>query len=313
MSQETVQILMDMGFEKEKAEKSVSMTGNLGVEPAMEWLLAHNEEMEPSTSQGSSTSNTTSEMNTSTSSSAVPKSYKCEDCNKLFADTAALEYHAMKSGHSNFSESTEEKKPLTEEEKKEQMKKLEERLKEKRREREAKEKEEENEKEKIRIRSGKELAAAKKKLEDENIKKIMDERKREKQEEKIARDRVKAQIEADKLARKKLFGQMSGEEQPKPVLPVAVLSPQKQAKDYKETKLQIRLTNGQTIVQTFNVNEMLAAVRVYIELNRSDGDAPFNLMTSFPRKVFTNDDYDKPLGVLGLVPSAVIILSKSLQ
>jgi len=75
-------------------------------------------------------------------------------------------------------------------------------------------------------------------LEDENIKKIMDERKREKQEEKIARDRVKAQIEADKLARKKLFGQVSGQEQPKQVLPVATGS-QKQSKDYTETKLQV--------------------------------------------------------------------------
>lgn len=102
-----------MGFAKEKAEKSVSMTGNLGVEPAMEWLLAHNDEMEPSTSHGAS-SNTTAEMNTLTSSSAVAvaKSYKCEDCNKLFTDTGALEYHAMKSGHSNFSESTEEKKTI---------------------------------------------------------------------------------------------------------------------------------------------------------------------------------------------------------
>ncbi|CAH1726643.1 UBX domain-containing protein 1 [Aphis gossypii] len=311
MSQETVQILIDMGFQKEKAEKSVLMTGNKGVEPAMEWLLAHNDdELGPSTSQEGSAPNIKSESNTS--SSTVAKSYKCEDCNKLFTDTTALEYHAMKSGHSNFAESTEEKKPLTEEEKKEQMKKLEERLKEKRKEREAREKEEELEREKIRIRSGKEMAAAKKKLEDENIKKIMDERKREKQEEKIARDRVKAQIEADKLARKKLYGQVSAEEQPKQVLPVAV-SPQKQTKDYTETKLQIRLTNGQTIVQTFNVKEMMAAVRVYIELNRSDGDAPFCLMTSFPRKVFTSDDYEKPLDELGLVPSAVLILTKPQQ
>lgn len=66
----------------------------------------------------------------------------------------------------------------------------------------------------------------------------MDERKREKLEEKIARDRVKAQIEADKLARKKLFGQVSGQEQAKPVLPVAI-SPQKQSKEYTETKLQV--------------------------------------------------------------------------
>lgn len=67
----------------------------------------------------------------------------------------------------------------------------------------------------------------------------MDERKREKLEEKIARDRVKAQIEADKLARKKLFGQASGQEQPKEVLPVAAISPQKQLKNYTETKLQV--------------------------------------------------------------------------
>lgn len=65
----------------------------------------------------------------------------------------------------------------------------------------------------------------------------MDERKREKQEEKIARDRVRAQIEADKLARKKLFGHGS-EEQPKQVSSVTV-SPQTQSKDYTETKLQV--------------------------------------------------------------------------
>ncbi|VVC41568.1 Hypothetical protein CINCED_3A018971 [Cinara cedri] len=313
MSQETIQTLVDMGFQREKVEKSVLMTGNQGVEQAMEWLLAHHDEMEPSTSQGgSSVFNTLPETNISSVSPVVAKSYKCEDCNKLFTDTTALEYHAMKTNHSNFSESTEEKKPLTEEEKKEQMRKLEDRLREKRKERENKEKEEELEREKIRIRSGKELSAAKKKLEDENIKKIMDERKREKQEEKVARDRVKAQIEADKLARKKLFSQVSGEEQLKQVTPVA-LSPQKPLKDYTETKLQIRLTNGQSIIQAFNVKEMLAAVRVYIELNRSDGDAPFSLMTSFPRKVFTNEDYEKPLEQLGLVPSAVIILTKPVQ
>ncbi|XP_050525096.1 UBX domain-containing protein 1-A-like isoform X2 [Daktulosphaira vitifoliae] len=288
------------------------MTGNQGVEAAMEWLLAHNDENEPSTSQSNSNASNTSVPNAS-SSSSIAKSYKCEDCNKLFVDTTALEYHAMKSGHSNFSESTEEKKPLTEEEKKEQMKKLEERLKEKRREREIREKEEELEREKMRIRSGKELAAAKKKLEDENIKKIMDERKREKQEEKIARERVKAQIEADKLARKKMFGSTSGEEQ-KPVnIQSTVASSQQQSKIYTETKLQIRLTNGQTIVQTFNIKEMLAAVRVYVELNRTDGEAPFSLMTSFPRKVFTNEDYEKPLDQLGLVPSAVLILTKPVQ
>ncbi len=84
-------------------------------------------------------------------------------CNKLFKSQLEVEYHATKSGHSNFSESTEEKKPLTDEEKQEQLRKIEEKLKEKRREREEKEKQEALEKEKRRILSGKEMTEARKK------------------------------------------------------------------------------------------------------------------------------------------------------
>lgn len=38
-------------------------------------------------------------------------------CGKLFKTSEEVEFHAVKSGHTSFSESTEEKKPLTEEEK----------------------------------------------------------------------------------------------------------------------------------------------------------------------------------------------------
>lgn len=84
-------------------------------------------------------------------------------CNKLFKSQLEVEYHATKSGHSKFSESTEEKKPLTDEEKQEQLRKLEERLKEKRKEREEKEKQEELEKERRRIQSGRDITEAKRK------------------------------------------------------------------------------------------------------------------------------------------------------
>ncbi|KAG8171799.1 hypothetical protein JTE90_028880, partial [Oedothorax gibbosus] len=39
-------LLMDMGFPQEKAERALSVTGNQGVEQAMEWLLAHGDSME---------------------------------------------------------------------------------------------------------------------------------------------------------------------------------------------------------------------------------------------------------------------------
>lgn len=81
----------------------------------------------------------------------------------MFKSQLEVEYHATKSGHSNFSESTDEKKPLTDEEKQEQLRKIEEKLKEKRKEREENAKKEALEKEKRRIQSGKEINEAKRK------------------------------------------------------------------------------------------------------------------------------------------------------
>lgn len=42
-------------------------------------------------------------------------------------------------------------------------------------------------------------------------------------------------------------------------------------------------------------------MRLFIEMNRTDGNSPFQLMTTFPKKVFTDEDYDTPLDVLGML------------
>lgn len=285
----------------------------------MEWLLAHADELDSASSDPSaSTTSTPAAMDTSQTeakaeeSTAEAKSIKCEDCGKLFQTQVEIEYHAAKSGHSNFSESVEEKKPLTEEEKAEKLRKVEDMLKQKRKDREEKEKLEALEREKIRIKAGKEMIEAKKRLEEAEMKKILDQRKRDKEEERVARQRVKDQIEADKAARKAKFAQ--GENAPPPVevkaAPTIVKAPP--AKNYNETRLQIRLTNGQALTQTFGIKEPLSAVRVFVELNRTDGDAPFSFMTTFPKKIFKPEDNDLPLDSLGLVPSAVLIVTKTI-
>ncbi|XP_017299954.1 UBX domain-containing protein 1-like [Diaphorina citri] len=239
---------------KNKPNEALSKTGNKGCEQAMEWLLAHADELESgSSSQSSATpvtqntegaSQTEDKSEASTADGAEAKSIKCEDCGKLFQTQVEIEFHAAKSGHSNFSESTEEKKPLTEEEKAEKLKKVEDMLKQKRREREEKEKLEALEREKNRIKAGKEMIEAK----------------------------------------KRSFNEL----------------------------LQIRLTNGQALTQTFGIKEPLSAVRVFVELNRTDGDAPFTFMTTFPKKIFKPEDNDLPLDSLGLVPSAVLIVTKTI-
>ena len=95
---------------------------------------------------------------------------------------------------------------------------------------------------------------------------------------------------------------------PKPTVEDAPKPPQR---NYDETKIQIRLQDGKKMEQTFKAKEPLSAVRVYLQMNCPDlAGSPIKLMTSFPRKVFSEEDYEKPLEVLGLCPSAVVIMSK---
>ncbi|XP_044753966.1 UBX domain-containing protein 1-like [Coccinella septempunctata] len=315
--------LIEMGFTKEKAELAVSRCGSTNIETIMDWILSHEEELDaisanPSQNPSAVTQQEPAACNPENIAEGegkpedlVVRSIKCNDCGKLFQTQDEVSFHAVKSGHGNFSESVEEKKPMTEEEKKEQLSKIEAKLRQRRLEREAKEKEEELEKERNRIRSGKELLEAKKKHEELEMKKILDQRRREKEEEKIARQRVKEQIEQDKLARKAKYSNQPMEvETPKAAVPTIAAT--KSVTNYTEVRLQIRLTNGSALTHTFLAKEPLSAVRLYVEMNRNDGEGPFNLMTNFPKKIFTSEDYEKPLDTLGLAPSAVLIVSKAL-
>jgi len=157
---------------------------------------------------------------------------------------------------------------------------------------------------------GKDMTEARRKHDELEAKKIVDERKRQKADDKAARAKVLAQIEADKQRRKEMFSNEKPVETPKPA--ATVVSPAKPAaRDYTETRLQMRLPDGSALVETFKAKEPLSAVRLYIQTNRTDGlTGNFTMQTTFPRRVFTDDDMEAPLSVLDLVPSAVIMVSK---
>lgn len=133
------------------------------------------------------------------------------------------------------------------------------------------------------------------------------------QEEKRARDRVRAQIEADKAARREQMAALTGKATapaPSAPIPVTADSTSKAPKAYTSTRIQVRLANGTTLVETFDVKEPLSAVRLFVQLKHGT-DEPFAMMTTFPRKVYDDEDFEKPLEALGLVPSAVLIVTKA--
>lgn len=60
----------------------------------------------------------------------------------------------------------------------------------------------------------------------------------------------------------------------------------------------MRLLDGSTLSAVFKAQEPLAAVRVYVQMNGANGQ-DFNLITPYPRRVYTDLDMEKPLRELG--------------
>eukprot|EP00571_Detonula_confervacea_P012271 CAMPEP_0172298862 /NCGR_PEP_ID=MMETSP1058-20130122/1318_1 /TAXON_ID=83371 /ORGANISM="Detonula confervacea, Strain CCMP 353" /LENGTH=556 /DNA_ID=CAMNT_0013008157 /DNA_START=34 /DNA_END=1704 /DNA_ORIENTATION=+ len=185
-----------MGFSLIRAQKGL-LNGNGSVEGAVEWLLTHQED-----------------ANIDDPIEKVPKhpvlSYKCNDCGKILANMANLELHANKTGHSDFEESTEQKKALTAEEKQAQMAKIKTLLKAKRSEREEVEKVENVELEKQRRFMGQEMAKTREQMERDERKRSVRTRKKEKDDAVRERQRIRAELEKDKRERIANKGKLKG-------------------------------------------------------------------------------------------------------
>ncbi|XP_018007412.1 UBX domain-containing protein 1 isoform X2 [Hyalella azteca] len=290
-------------------QESVAGTDD-NTNPATPSAAASGDEAEGSTPMETGEDKKTSEEDAAAAAEA--KSIRCDDCGKLFKTPEEVEFHAVKSGHSSFSESTEEKAPLTEEQKKQKLLELEEKMKARRKAKAEEEAREEREREKKRIEMGKNVAEHRRKLEEDEIRKLAEEKRREKLEDKLARQRVKEQIEADKEARRQKLAAATGAA---PVVaaaapPPAAAPPAAPKKSYDETRIQFRLPSGPPVVQTFKAKEPLSAVKLWVTINHPcpDPSLTVSLSTTFPRQVFSEDQMVQPLESLGLVPSSVLMV-----
>lgn len=110
--------LLDMGFSTSLIDRCIKATGTNVLEQAIEWIMNHQNDPEPSQSSSSTDQiDQAAESGEIDASQLTAQSLQCQDCGKLFKDSAAAEFHAVKTSHQNFTESTEQIKPLTEEEK----------------------------------------------------------------------------------------------------------------------------------------------------------------------------------------------------
>uniref|UniRef100_A0A7S2CY40 UBA domain-containing protein n=1 Tax=Florenciella parvula TaxID=236787 RepID=A0A7S2CY40_9STRA len=129
-----------MGFPEVRVRKAL-MAGSSNAEAVINWCVEHGEDGDiddpiPLVAEASGTVG-----GGGGGGDGTVKSYKCNETGRLFACMADVELYAEKTGRSDFSECTEEKKPRTAEELARDKARLKERIAQKRRERGVEEKE----------------------------------------------------------------------------------------------------------------------------------------------------------------------------
>ncbi|EDV23741.1 UBX domain-containing protein 1 [Trichoplax sp. H2] len=264
--------LIELGFDRSKSEKALINVNNRGIEGAIDWIMAHT------------------------------------DSNDQSTDPTASANMQSQEGQPSSETTAETNRPLTEEEKKEKLEKLESKIKERRRLREAEERKLEKDQEISRRESGKMITDVKRKVEIKEMQKLAEQRKREKMEDRLAREKVKAMIAEDRARAKGKPDTTNSVTSQQTSTKVESSTESTVKKEYTNCRIQVRLSNGSNISATFDVNDTIATVMDFVRKNRTDGDCPFNLMTTFPRKVYSENDMDMTVKDAGFVPSISLVL-----
>lgn len=312
MAQSDLNLLIEMGFDKPKAELACKKSG--GLQGALEWLEKHQDRSleELQEEEANDTEEATQAEIKSLEGDQLAKSLVCDDCGKQFRTTKAAEFHAEKTQHENFSESTEELAPLTDAEKTEKLALMRAKLAEKRANQAVLDKEEAKRNEQIRLKSTRETQDAKEELARKEQIKEAQKKRQEKAEDLEAKRRIKAKIEADKEDRRRKAEELKASREGKPspavtAAPDAAARPTapKSSASYAEARLRLQ-TAGGNVQKTFPAETTLFEVAQALE---AEGTKVTSFTMTFPRKTFESGvDFGQTLREVGLVPSAVLIV-----
>ncbi|KAK3325790.1 ubiquitin-related domain-containing protein [Apodospora peruviana] len=316
MGQTDLEVLLEMGFARERAELAVKKTR--GLQGALNWLEETQDksldELKASAASAAAAGDDEEEGGTSIpllDESGNAKSIVCSECGKKFRNADLAQYHATKTGHESFEESTEEIAPLTEEEKKARLEELRQKMLEKKSRQAVEEKEEAKRNEKIRMKSTKETQELKEELARKEQIKEAAKKRQEKVEEAEAKKRIKARIEADKAERKRKAEEAQAARegravpaQAAPVAPTPAAS--RPVANHTEARLRLQTPSG-NIQKTYSAETTLFEVAEQLKVENGTEVTSFTM--TFPRKVFEQGiDFSKTLKEAGLVPSAVLIV-----
>ncbi|KAK7946719.1 UBX domain-containing protein 1 [Apiospora aurea] len=266
--------LLEMGFDKSRAEMAVKRTG--GLEGAINWLEKNQDtpldELEAEEAGPSVNAEALGE-------GQVAQSIVCNDCGKKFRTKQLAGFHAEK----------------TYEEKAQRLQDMRAALAEKRAKQALVDKEEQKRNEAIRMKATKETQDMKEEIARKEQIKEAAKKRQEKLDDAEAKKRIKAKIEADKEERRRKAEEAKAAREGR--APAATPCP---------------CPGGRTRPISGNVMKTLPAETTLFEvaqmLQTESGATVTKFVMNFPRKTFEGIDFGKTLKEAGLVPSAALIV-----
>lgn len=167
--------------------------------------------------------------------------------------------------------------------------------------------------EKDRVKSGKQITAAKKEYEEDARKRAVEEKKREKREALAERQRVREMLEADRQRRRDRFN-VSGSGAPaqQPVEPSKSKQRSRKAdSDVLAGKIQFRMPDGTRIEGDFKPEQTMDDLILFLQVARPElaGSSNLSFSQQYPRRQFSKSEHSLTLGELLLLPRGALTVS----
>ncbi|CAH1773225.1 unnamed protein product [Owenia fusiformis] len=201
---------------------------------------------------------------------------------------------------------------LSKEEKVERAKQL---IQQKQAEKALKEKEEAKQREIERRKQGQSVGKLREWQRDREQNDIKEQLRKDKEDARLARERVKAQIARDRAERSEKYAKEKSIKEKEIQERVQARQANEeatsaidQAKRRETARLQFRLPDGSSVNQNFPSSQPLSTARDFIAEQIQNRIPQFTMATTFPRREFTQGDMSQSLLDLQLAPSAAIVI-----
>jgi hypothetical protein len=304
--------LVDMGFDREKAQMGLKKGGNLP--SAIDWLDKNADKSLEDLKADEAEDGGAPVL---PDASANAASMVCNDCGKKFRNMTQAQAHAERTGHDDFAESNEEIAPLTEEEKKAQLELAKQRMMERKAKQAEEDKAAAKRNDEIKRKHTKESEDMKEELRKKEQIKEAQQKRQEKLNDIAAKKAIKDKIEADKAERKRKADQekamranpsaydpQGAGSAPAGGAAAAVQQPRATA-NHSEARLRLQTSSG-NVMKTFPAETTL--FEVAHALQEENGTQAASFTQNFPKKVYSTEDFGMTLKEAGLVPSAALIV-----